>query len=209
MVMLVSIPEFSTMCEGALDAFESMNACKGVVFESLVCNESVWSNHDSRDEEGVEVAADFEGCRACEEEEKVPEEETEEDTSTQSRQGLDTLDTISLSSSINPAIIRRSDHHKQRRHIKLDSFTTFLPFDEEDIFRSRRTSQGSDSQCFRLAGRLHRCSAFSQDSTSDAGSRIHPLKQDSPQRGLDPEEVRMVHWDELVESSVVDANILD
>jgi hypothetical protein len=203
MVMLASIPEFSTMCMQASEAFESISSCKGVVFDSLVCNESVWNIHDSRDEEGVEVAADFDGRRACEE---------KEDEDNQSRQEgdahtLDTIDTVSISSSINPAIIRRSDY-KQRRHIKLDSFTTFLPYEDEDIFRSRRTSQGSDSQCFRLAGKLHRCTAFSQDSTGDAASSVHPLKRDPPQIVECP-EVRLVHWDELVEDSVVNTKILD
>ena len=64
MVMLASIPEFSTMCMNAMEAFESINTCKGAVFDSLVCNIPI---HDSRDEEGVEVAADFDGTRACEE----------------------------------------------------------------------------------------------------------------------------------------------
>jgi hypothetical protein len=192
MVLLASIPEFSTMCMNALDAFESINTCKGTVFDSLNCSESAWRN-DSREDEGVEVAAEFESCRACEQD------------AIASRQGGD-LDTISVSSSFIPSTTDLSDY-KQRRHIKMDSFTTFLPYDDDDIFRSRQASQGSDSQCFRLC-RLHRCTAFSQDSAGENSSNVHPLKRDLPLTGRDV-QVRMVHWDELVEDSVVNAKILE
>eukprot|EP00539_Tryblionella_compressa_P012209 CAMPEP_0178816726 /NCGR_PEP_ID=MMETSP0746-20121128/1504_1 /TAXON_ID=913974 /ORGANISM="Nitzschia punctata, Strain CCMP561" /LENGTH=167 /DNA_ID=CAMNT_0020477767 /DNA_START=18 /DNA_END=521 /DNA_ORIENTATION=+ len=162
MVTLAVIPEFSTMCINAVDAFESLNTFKGSMFESLICNESTW-NIDSRDE-GVEVQ--IENCRTCEEE------------ATSSRQG---------------------SNQRQSRHIKMDSFTTFLPYDDSDIFRTRQASMGSDSQCFRMC-RLHRCTAFSQDSVGETTS-VHPLKRDQTASNEEP-EVRMVHWDQLVEDAV-------
>lgn len=171
--MLGIIPEFSTMCMDLSDAFESINTCKGTVLYSLNCNEAPWMN-DSRDE-GVEI--EIAECQACEEEESSP------------RQG-DTSDVDNRS-------VSSSAEYRRRGHIKMDSFTTFLPFDENDIFRSRRLSQGSDSQCFRMC-RLHRCIAFSQDSAGDSG--VHPLKRDLlPSQRMEP---RMVHWDELVDESV-------
>jgi hypothetical protein len=179
--MLGIIPEISTMCMDLSDAFESINTCKGTVLYSLNCNEAPWMN-DSRDE-GVEV--EIAKCQACEEEESSP------------RQG-DTadVDDRSVSSSVNQST-GSSAEYRRRGHIKMDSFTTFLPFDENDIFRSRRLSQGSDSQCFRMC-RLHRCTAFSQDSAGDSG--VHPLKRDlvSNQR-MEP---RIVHWDEVVDEEV-------
>mmetsp|Transcript_29095 Transcript_29095/g.54674 ORF Transcript_29095/g.54674 Transcript_29095/m.54674 type:complete len:187 (-) Transcript_29095:309-869(-) len=181
MVTLAVIPEFSTMCINAVDAFESLNTFKGSMFESLICNESTW-NIDSRDE-GVEVQ--IENCRTCEEE------------ATSSRQG-DAIETDSVgSSTINSSM--RLANQRQSRHIKMDSFTTFLPYDDSDIFRTRQASMGSDSQCFRMC-RLHRCTAFSQDSVGETTS-VHPLKRDQTASNEEP-EVRMVHWDQLVEDAV-------
>ncbi|KAG7366970.1 hypothetical protein IV203_029640 [Nitzschia inconspicua] len=206
MVLLSVIPEFSTMCMQALDAFESINTCKGAMFDSLNCNEAAWSN-DSRDE-GVEMEAEFgRGSRLCAELEDAPLRQAEEGQSKPREPVLDTIDTMSVSSSINPALVQSTDY-KQRRHVKLDSFTTFLPYDDDDIFRSRHASQGSDSKCFRLC-KLDRCTAFSQDSTGEAASPspIHPLKRDLPASRENP-EVRLVHWDELVEDPVVNIRIL-
>jgi hypothetical protein len=201
-MVLTVIPEFSALCMQALDAFESINTCKGVVFEGLNCDESAWYS-DSRDE-GVEVEAEF-GKRACVQEEEAPLRQIEE---APLKPEEPILDTISVSSSINPAIIRSADHTQQRRHIKLDSFTTFLPYDDDEIFRSRQASLGSDSKCFRLC-RLSRCTAFSQDSIGDTSStcNVHPLKRDPPSSG-ESTDVYMVHWDELVEEPLVNTRIL-
>lgn len=209
-MVLAVIPEFSTMCMQAWDAFESINTCKGAVLDSLNCNESVWSN-DCRDE-GVELEAEF-GQRslACEdvfEEAPLKQAEAGHAQPREYTPVLDTIDTMSVSSSINPAIIR-SAGCKDRRHIKLDSFTTFLPYDDDEIFRDRQASLGSDSQTFRGLCKLDRCTAFSQDSAcgSTATSNVHPLKRDPPTSKAIP-EVHMVHWDELVDDAVVNIRIL-
>jgi hypothetical protein len=204
MVLQVTIPEFTTMCMSAMAAFESINTCKGVVFGSLICDESAWFN-DSRDE-GVEVEAKFaRSCQASELGGAAPSRQAEEAPSTTY---IDLFDTASVSSSINPAIIQ-SSYYKQRRQINLDSSTTFLPYDDDDIFRSRQSSHESGSQCFQLC-RLDRCQAFSssEDSGCESSSNVHPFKRDSPLSG-EIAEVRMVHWDELVEDSVVNSRTLE
>jgi hypothetical protein len=207
-LLLMSIPEFSTMCKNAQAAFESINTCKGAVFDSLNCNELAWFS-DSRDE-GVEVEAEF--GQSCQASKQVG-------AATSLRQPVETPpstygeshnDTLSISSSINPAIIESSYHAKQR-HIKLDSATIFQAYDDDEIFRSRQASQGSDSQCFRLC-RLDRCQAFSssQDSEGDSSSDVHPLKRDPATVSGGISEIRMVHWDELLEeNSVVNSRILE
>lgn len=188
MVLLGPMNEFSTMCMNALDAFESINTWKGAVFDSWNCNDPRLSD-DSRDE-GMDAAAQLDDGRAC---------AVEDATLRQS----EPLDTVSASCGINPCIIR--SEYNQRRHVKMDSFTTFLPYDDDDIFRSRQASQGSDSQCFRLC-RLHRCTAFSQDSGGDSIPGIQPPKSD-PSASNTSSSVRMVHWDELVEDSVVNVKV--
>jgi hypothetical protein len=204
MVLLGTIPEFSTMCMSALAAFESINSCKGAVLDGVICNESAWFN-DCRDE-GVEMEGEVHrSCRASEKEGVAPLRQPEDASLTS--QG-EPSDTVSLSSSINPAIIQ-SSFYTHRRHIKLDSVVTFLSYDDDDIFRSRQASLGSDSQCFRLC-RLDRCKAFSssQDSAAESSSNVHPLKRDPPAIVGNP-EVRLVHWDELVEDSVVNTRTIE
>mmetsp|Transcript_9701 Transcript_9701/g.24170 ORF Transcript_9701/g.24170 Transcript_9701/m.24170 type:complete len:241 (-) Transcript_9701:267-989(-) len=47
MILLRSLPEFTTMCIGAIDFLDSMN-CKGSILGSIDCNDASWC--DSRDE---------------------------------------------------------------------------------------------------------------------------------------------------------------
>jgi hypothetical protein len=169
MVLLKDFPSFSTLCIDALEQFEAVGNCKGSMFNTIVCYEAPWL--DARDEGPHEEYSPT--SRACGDE---------------LSRHYETADTPSLSSYLHPSLPTRMQNHNRN-----DSATTVLPPDDE-IFRSRRASLGSNSLYFTFC-KLHRCTAFSQDS----GENAHPLKEDY---GRFDAPVEVVHWDELLQDPV-------
>jgi len=139
MILLRSLPEFSTMCIGAVDFLGDAMNCKGSVFSKIVCNESSWS--DGRDEEVV--VSKSSGQRA-----------NDEDLSC--RYG-NLLETQSLSSSVHNLL-----DSSQRRRRPLP--TNPVEF-SEDIFRSKRATCDDSDECPGF-GQLNRCTAWVQDDFS-------------------------------------------
>jgi hypothetical protein len=170
MILLTEFPAFSTICINALEQFEAVGNCKGSVFHTLDCYQSPGT--DGRDEE-VHVE-DQANSRAFQDE---------------LLRHDDTADTLSLSSYLHPKVPTSMQHHNRN-----DSTTTALSLDDE-IFRSRRVSLPSDSLLFTLC-KLHRCTAFSQDSVD----RSQHLNSDTNR--CDP-PVEVVYWDELVKDPEV------
>lgn len=139
MVLLRSLPEFSTMCISAIDLLGDVMSCKGSVFGTIDCNQSAWC--DSRDE----------GCTdstySCQ-------RTIEED---QSNRYGDLLDTQSLSSSVHNLIHDSSE--RSLRHAKSPSKKSNM-----DIFRPPRTAEESSRGTCSL--KLNRCTAWVQDDYS-------------------------------------------
>jgi hypothetical protein len=170
-MILTDFPAFSTICINALEQFEAVGSCKGLVFNSLDCYQSPWTA-DTRDEQVHED--DPPNCRAFDDE--------------FSRHD-DAAETISLSSYLHPMVPSKMHNHK-----RTDSTTTVQSLDEE-IFRNRRLSIASDSVFFPFC-KLHRCSAFSQDSADHFPNRSNgPSRCDTP--------VEVVYWEDLVKGPEV------
>mmetsp|Transcript_27668 Transcript_27668/g.60932 ORF Transcript_27668/g.60932 Transcript_27668/m.60932 type:complete len:247 (+) Transcript_27668:318-1058(+) len=145
MILLRSLPEFSTMCIGAVDFLGDAMNCKGSVFSTVYCNES--SCCDGRDEEVLESKST--GHRAY-----------EEDFS--GRYG-DLLDTHSLSSSVHHLL-----HDSSQRRLRR---TTIEPrVSDDNIFRSRRITQETANQPSAF-NQLNRCTAWVQDDYSFESER--------------------------------------
>ena len=171
MILLRSMPEFSTMCIGAIDFLGDTMNCKGSVLSSIDCNDSSWC--DSRDEEVIES--------------KSASHIAHEEQDLSSRYG-DLLDTQSLSSSVHHLL-----HDSSQRQSQHTTATLPSPSDD-DIFRSRNTSQESSNQCLTL-NKLNRCTAWIQDDYSfDESERpVEDSKKES--------DVRIVHWEDRVQDS--------
>jgi len=139
MVLLRTLPEFSTMCISAIDFLGDTMNCKGSLFGSIYCNESSWC--DSRDEVIESKAAS----------DRIQEEDLS------SRYG-DLLDTQSISSSIHHLLHDSSQRLGQ--HATATQRTS-----DDDIFRFRKSPQESSSQSLPF-NKLNRCTAWVQDDYS-------------------------------------------
>jgi hypothetical protein len=180
MVLLRSLPEFSTMCISAIDFLgdamyckgsaidylgDALN-CKGSVFGTIDCNDSSWC--DSRDEViESKSASDI---------------VYEEDLST--RYG-DLLDTQSLSSSIHNLL------HDSPQRLGQHAMPT-RKISDDDIFRVRKLPQESSRQSLPF-NKLNRCTAWIQD---DYSFESEQLRDESKM-----ESVRIVHWEDRVHDS--------
>ena len=137
MVLLRSLPEFSTMCINAIELLgETMN-CKNSMFSSIDCYESSWC--DSRDEVIESKPFSYEV----------------HDEDPPSRFG-DLLDTQSLSSSVHNLLQDSSQRRSQ--HPSSEPRTP-----EDDIFRFRNPAEECSS---RSLYKLNRCTAWIQDDYS-------------------------------------------
>ena len=178
MVLLRSIPEFSSMCISAVDFLGDAMNCKGSVFNSINCDESS-SWYDSRDEE---IATSNPASHRLREEDQL------------SRHG-DLLDTESLSSSIHLLLHDTSERYRQNSS-KIDSTNTWC-LSDDDIFRSRGELGETHSQCLSFC-KLNRCAAWSQDDFNCYSFESEHL----PVASKSKSDVRIVHWEDLVQDSL-------
>jgi hypothetical protein len=164
MILLTDFSAFSTLCIKALEEFEAVGSCKGLMFNPLNCYQPTWA--ETRDESAqVEYSQNS---------------TTWEDELSRHN---DTADMSGLSSYVYPTELQL---HRR------NTSTAALP--DHEIFRSRRTWFGPDSRYVSFC-KLHRCTAFSQDTVDNDGiMRTDPSHCDAP--------VEMVHWDELVKDQV-------
>ena len=137
MILLRSLPEFSTMCISAIDFVDSMN-CKGSILSSIDCNDSSWC--DSRDE--------------VIESDTVSDKIYEEDLSSRYGELLDE----SMSSSFHNLL------HDSSRRLGQHSMSTPRSSDD-NIFRCRMPPQESRTQSLPFND-LNRSTAWIQDDYS-------------------------------------------
>jgi len=179
MVLLRSLPEFSSMCISAIDFLgdamyckgspidflgDAIN-CKGSIFGTIDCNDAAWC--DSRDK--------------VIESKSAKDRDYEEDLST--KYG-DLLDTQSLSSSIHNLLC--DSPQRQGQHAMPTGRTS-----DDDIFRFRNSPQAF-RQSFPF-NKLNRCTAWIQD---DYSFESQQLRDESK-----TQSVRIVHWEDRVKDS--------
>lgn len=139
MVLLRSLPEFSTMCISAIDFLGDAMNCKGSMFGTIICNDSSWC--DSRDEV---IDSQSASDRAHEED--------------LSGRYSDLLDTQSLSSSVHHLL-----HDSSQLSFQHATGTRRAP--DDDIFRLRKSPKESSCNSLPL-NELYRCTAWVQDDFS-------------------------------------------